>query len=178
MDDQQAISAVLTGDVNAFAVLVERYQKPIYNLMYRMTGSQADALDVAEVIRAAGGWPRLVDAHYYADLSEVPPLDDERDDDLAARGPLADDALDLDVPGPRPGPGLLLREGRRHGRGHLRDEEPALPDPDHDPQFRVAVDLPGLAPAEGVGGSKRAAEKVAASVMIAREGVGGSHNDG
>jgi len=49
--------------------------------------------------------------------------------------------------------------------------------PHHDPQFRVAVDLPGLEPAEGVGGSKRAAEKVAASVMIEREGVGGS-NDG
>jgi ribonuclease-3 len=45
--------------------------------------------------------------------------------------------------------------------------------PHHDPQFRVAVDLPGLAPAEGVGGSKRAAEKVAASVRIVREGVGG-----
>jgi ribonuclease III len=50
--------------------------------------------------------------------------------------------------------------------------------PHHDPQFRVAVELPGLAPAEGVGGSKRAAEKVAASVMIAREGVAGSSNDG
>jgi ribonuclease III len=50
--------------------------------------------------------------------------------------------------------------------------------PHHDPQFRVAVDLPGLDPAEGVGGSKRAAEKVAASVMIAREGVGGGSNDG
>jgi ribonuclease-3 len=45
--------------------------------------------------------------------------------------------------------------------------------PHHDPQFRVAVDLPGLAPAEGLGGNKRAAEKDAASVMIAREGVGG-----
>jgi ribonuclease-3 len=43
--------------------------------------------------------------------------------------------------------------------------------PHHDPQFRVAVDLPGLAPAEGLGGNKRAAEKAAASVMIAREGV-------
>jgi ribonuclease III len=43
--------------------------------------------------------------------------------------------------------------------------------PHHDPQFRVAVELPGLAPAEGLGGSKRAAEKVAASVMIEREGV-------
>ncbi|MBA4035785.1 MAG: ribonuclease III [Bradyrhizobium sp.] len=49
--------------------------------------------------------------------------------------------------------------------------------PHHDPQFRVAVDLPGLAPAEGVGGSKRAAEKLAASAMIEREGVGGSSND-
>jgi ribonuclease-3 len=47
--------------------------------------------------------------------------------------------------------------------------------PHHDPQFRVAVDLPGLAPAEGLGGSKRAAEKAAASVMIEREGVG-SHD--
>ena len=50
--------------------------------------------------------------------------------------------------------------------------------PHHDPQFRVAVDLPGLEPAEGVGGSKRAAEKVAASVMIEREGVAGGSNDG
>jgi ribonuclease III len=50
--------------------------------------------------------------------------------------------------------------------------------PHHDPQFRVAVDLPGLAPAEGIGGNKRAAEKVAASVMIAREGVAGGSNDG
>jgi len=50
--------------------------------------------------------------------------------------------------------------------------------PHHDPQFRVAVDLPGLAPAEGVGGSKRAAEKVAASVMLAREGVSAGGNDG
>ncbi|RED42560.1 RNAse III [Rhodopseudomonas thermotolerans] len=50
--------------------------------------------------------------------------------------------------------------------------------PHHDPQFRVAVVLPGLEPAEGVGGSKRAAEKVAASAMLAREGVGTGGNDG
>jgi len=48
--------------------------------------------------------------------------------------------------------------------------------PHHDPKFRVAVDLPGLAPAEGVGGSKRAAEKVAASAMIEREGVGNDND--
>jgi ribonuclease-3 len=50
--------------------------------------------------------------------------------------------------------------------------------PHHDPQFRVAVELPGLTPAEGVGGSKRAAEKVAALAMLKQEGVPSGHNDG
>jgi ribonuclease III len=43
--------------------------------------------------------------------------------------------------------------------------------PDHDPEFRVAVQLPHLAPAEGRGRSKRAAEQAAAAAMMAREGV-------
>lgn len=47
-DDQSCISAVLAGDVNAYSALVKRYERPIYNLMYRMTGSQADALDLAQ----------------------------------------------------------------------------------------------------------------------------------
>jgi len=45
--------------------------------------------------------------------------------------------------------------------------------PDHDPQFCVAVELPGLVPAEGRGSSKRVAEKAAASALLAREGVTG-----
>lgn len=45
--------------------------------------------------------------------------------------------------------------------------------PHHDPRFRVAVDLPGLASAEGIGSSKRAAEKAAASALLNREGVTG-----
>jgi len=43
--------------------------------------------------------------------------------------------------------------------------------PDHDPEFRVAVHLPKLAPAEGIGRSKRAAEQAAAAAMMEREGV-------
>jgi ribonuclease-3 len=43
--------------------------------------------------------------------------------------------------------------------------------PDHDPEFRVAVQLPKLAPAEGSGRSKRAAEQAAAAAMMTREGV-------
>ncbi len=50
--------------------------------------------------------------------------------------------------------------------------------PHHDPQFRVAVELPGLTPAEGIGGSKRAAEKLAATALLKREGVTGGGNDG
>ncbi len=48
LDDQSCISAVLAGDVNAYSTLVKRYEKPIFNLMYRMTGSHADALDLAQ----------------------------------------------------------------------------------------------------------------------------------
>jgi ribonuclease-3 len=43
--------------------------------------------------------------------------------------------------------------------------------PHHDPEFRVAVALPDLDPAEGIGRSKRAAEQAAAAAMLAREGV-------
>ncbi len=45
--------------------------------------------------------------------------------------------------------------------------------PHHDPKFRIAVELPDMAPAEGVGSSKRAAEKAAATALLAREGVPG-----
>ena len=59
------------------------------------------------------------------------------------------------------------------GRGlpvpHYREVERT--GPDHKPSFRVALELPGILPVEGVGASKRDAEKAAASVMLAREGV-------
>ncbi len=47
-DDQRMITAVLEGDAEAYRVLVERYQKPIFNLMFRMTGSHSDAADLAQ----------------------------------------------------------------------------------------------------------------------------------
>ncbi|MDB5616914.1 ribonuclease III [Tardiphaga sp.] len=50
--------------------------------------------------------------------------------------------------------------------------------PHHDPHFKIAVDVKGLDPAEGEGGSKRAAEKAAAQAMIAREGVASGGNEG
>lgn len=59
------------------------------------------------------------------------------------------------------------------GRGlpvpHYREVERS--GPDHKPIFRVALELPGILPVEGVGPSKRDAEKAAASMMLAREGI-------
>ena len=49
--------------------------------------------------------------------------------------------------------------------------------PDHNPSFRIAVDLRGIEAAEGSGSSKQSAEKAAASAMLAREGVSEFAND-
>lgn len=49
--------------------------------------------------------------------------------------------------------------------------------PHHDPEFRVMVQVSARDPAEGVGGSKRAAEQAAASAMLAREGVADAADD-
>jgi len=56
--------------------------------------------------------------------------------------------------------------------------EVARTGPDHDPVFRVTVQLPKLAPAEGSGRSKRAAEQAAAAAMMTREGVKPERLDG
>src|SRR5262249_12834940 len=50
--------------------------------------------------------------------------------------------------------------------------------PDHDPEFRVTVELPHLAPAEGLGRSKRAAEQAAAAAMLTRAGGKADRLDG
>jgi RNA polymerase sigma-70 factor (ECF subfamily) len=39
---------VLEGDADAFEMLVERYQKSIYNMMYRMTGCRQSAMDLSQ----------------------------------------------------------------------------------------------------------------------------------
>jgi ribonuclease-3 len=57
-------------------------------------------------------------------------------------------------------------------------KEVARSGPDHSPEFRVAVQLPAFAPAEGLGRSKRAAEQAAAAAMLAREGVQPARRNG
>jgi ribonuclease-3 len=50
--------------------------------------------------------------------------------------------------------------------------------PDHDPEFRVAVEVADRAPTEGVGRSKRSAEQAAAAAMLTREGLDAEPRDG
>ena len=47
-DEKEQIRASLRGDHEAFAALIRRYQKMIHALTYRMTGSIADADDLAQ----------------------------------------------------------------------------------------------------------------------------------
>ena len=48
IEDQQVINRVLRGDVDAFGTLVHRYQRPIFNLMYRVAGTSEDAADLTQ----------------------------------------------------------------------------------------------------------------------------------
>ena len=44
----EIIKHVLDGEREAFALLIDEYQLPVYNLAYRMTGNSADADDLAQ----------------------------------------------------------------------------------------------------------------------------------
>ncbi len=48
-DDEKAlINAAVNGDDDAFTNIVERYQKPVYNLCYRLLGNHGDAEDASQ----------------------------------------------------------------------------------------------------------------------------------
>merc|ERR1711879_279304 len=48
MDDYQIIQEVLKGRKEAFAELVERYKKQVYNVAYRMTNNPEIAMDISQ----------------------------------------------------------------------------------------------------------------------------------
>jgi len=60
-DDWTLVRQAQTGDTEAFAVLVTRYQTPVVHFCYRMTGSQSDADDLAQetFLRLFKALPRL-----------------------------------------------------------------------------------------------------------------------
>ncbi len=48
--DHVLVQICLKGDQKAFEALVDRYQKPIFNLAYRFTSSREDAEDIAQSV--------------------------------------------------------------------------------------------------------------------------------
>lgn len=48
--DLALIERCLSGDVNAFAGLIERYQKPVYNAAYRMLNDAGNAEEVTQIV--------------------------------------------------------------------------------------------------------------------------------
>ncbi len=46
--EAEIIKRILEGDRQAYALLIEEYKTPIYNLAYRMTGNQEDAADLTQ----------------------------------------------------------------------------------------------------------------------------------
>ena len=49
-DDQALVIACIGGDRAAFAVLVTRYQRPLYNAAFRLLGNAEDANDVTQIV--------------------------------------------------------------------------------------------------------------------------------
>jgi RNA polymerase sigma-70 factor (ECF subfamily) len=46
--DDQLVEEVLSGDSESFRGIVSKYEKPIFNLMYRATGSREEAADLTQ----------------------------------------------------------------------------------------------------------------------------------
>lgn len=50
LDDWALVARAQSGDTDAFATLVRRYQAPVIHFCYRMVGSRQDAEDVAQEV--------------------------------------------------------------------------------------------------------------------------------
>ena len=48
MEDEKMVEAALRGNANSFGELVRKYEKPIFNLMYRAVGSADTAADLTQ----------------------------------------------------------------------------------------------------------------------------------
>jgi RNA polymerase sigma-70 factor (ECF subfamily) len=118
--DEDLVRRYLSGDRAAFAVLVERHERRVYNLALRMTGREEDARDAAQdafltALRklssfrgeaAFGTWLHRVTVNACYDLlrkRQRQPLLERGDDDLPAPEPAPspdhaeDIALSIDV---------------------------------------------------------------------------------
>jgi RNA polymerase sigma-70 factor, ECF subfamily len=110
------------GDTQAFSSLLEKYQKPVYNLCYRMLGNAEDAEDAAQETflrafksmkrydnsRPFSTWVLSIAAHYCIDQ-------------IRKQRQVAISIEDLPVPDvPDPAPGLETGLGRKEEQRRVR----------------------------------------------------------
>jgi RNA polymerase sigma-70 factor, ECF subfamily len=119
--EAQWLTQAVQGDSTAFTRLVEAYQRPVYNLCYRMLGNAEDAEDAAQETflraykslrrfdpsRPFATWLLSIAAHYC--------IDQMRRKDLAVTS--IDDMLVPDVPDPAPGIDARLGQKQEQQRG-------------------------------------------------------------
>lgn len=48
--DYEIVEKILKGEINAFELIIEKYEKMIYNLAYRMFNNEADAEDITQEV--------------------------------------------------------------------------------------------------------------------------------
>lgn len=48
VDDKIIIEKILNGDVSRFEVLVKKYQQPVYNVIFRISGNAEDAKEITQ----------------------------------------------------------------------------------------------------------------------------------
>lgn len=79
--ENEVIKQVKAGNINAFTAIVENFQKPVFNLCYRMLGNPLDAEDAAQeafmrafknikrydISRPFSTWLLSIAAHYCID---------------------------------------------------------------------------------------------------------------
>lgn len=68
VEDRDLIARARKGDVDAFNLLVSRWEKRVYNYLLRLTGHREDALDLTQdvFLKAYQNLPRLEDAGKFA----------------------------------------------------------------------------------------------------------------
>lgn len=139
-EDRDLIDSTRRGDLNAYGLLVERYQRSVFGVCYRLLGQRQDAedavqevflrghryLDGYDVERPFGPWVRRVAANYCLDLlqkkgGEALPLLDETDRPAASQTH-------------RPGPEEA--QIRREARRDVHQAIASLPD-----HYRTVIEL-------------------------------------
>jgi RNA polymerase sigma-70 factor (ECF subfamily) len=109
------VQACLAGDRNAFAELVDRYQGPMYNAAYRITGSVDDAMDATQTafVRAFEHLHTFDPSHrFFSWLYRI--TINQAYNVVRRRRPVADLATDIPVAGDDPETAASVSESADH----------------------------------------------------------------